>query len=218
MRIDESLLKGYQDGVAEIARISKDRESLSHAVDGLAERQGIPLRSASLESRILEFLLAKQSVTKGDLDILIAYQLMGRFEGFVKNSNDKLAASADPETVHMVQILALLQEYGDPLKECVRKLERAALQADSSGTKRPDADFLLSRFGRKAPKEVSDLTKDRVIDSLVKSFSRRPAYAITDIVIRKSILEKCKSVLQNARISQEEQEEFAKSFQVRDFM
>jgi hypothetical protein len=143
---------------------------------------------------------------------------MGRFEQFVKNSNDKLATSTEPETIHMVQILALLQEYGDPLKEGVRKLEKLALQKDTDGNITPDASFLLRQFGRNTPKEVTDLSKDRILDSMIRSFSQRPEHAITDLVIQKSILEKCKSVLQKTDITLEEQEEFAKSFEFQDFM
>lgn len=143
---------------------------------------------------------------------------MGRFEQFIKNSNDKLATSTDPETMHMVQILALLQEYGDPLKESVRKLEKLTLQKDANGVNTPDATFLLNQFGQNTPKEVTDLTRDRILDSIIRSFSQRPEHTITDIVIQKSILEKCKSVLQKTDITTKEQEEFAKSFQFQDFM
>lgn len=143
---------------------------------------------------------------------------MGRFEQFIKNSNDKLATSTDPETMHMVQILALLQEYGDPLKESVRRIEKITLEKDANGKNTPEATSLLKQFGRNTPKEVIDLTKDRIMDSMIRSFTQRPEHTITDNVIQKSVLEKCKSVLQKTDIIQEHQEEFAKSFSIQDFV
>lgn len=67
----------------------------------------------------------------------------------------------------MVQILALLQEYGDPLKESVRKLEKIALGKNANGEISPDSALLLKQFGRSTPKEVIDLNKDRIISSMV---------------------------------------------------
>ncbi len=222
VQMDTVLLENFKTRVQNITNISKDKASLNIALDSLAQVHEILLESTGFESRILEFLLKKQErswgITKEDFDILIAYQLMGRFEQFIKNSNDKLATSTDPETMHMVQILALLQEYGDPLKESVRKLEKLALQKDANGANTSDTTFLLNQFGRSTPKEVTDLNKDRIISSMVGSFSKRPEHTITDSIIRKSILEKCKAVLQKTDITEEEQEVFAKSFTTTDFI
>lgn len=219
-QLDTALLDDYKARIANITQISKDRHSLKLAVHNLAQVQNISLKTAWLESQILEFLLTKEAsnITKEDFDILIAYQLMGKIEQFIKNSNDKLPISADTETMHMVQILSLLQEYWDPLKESIRKIEKIALKKDTNDKIIPDFKLLLRQFGRNTPKEIINLNKDRIINSIVQSFANRPEHSITDSVIKKSILEKCKSVLQKTNITREEQEEFAKSFDTQDFI
>jgi len=113
--MNKGLLGDFQKRVDNIAIISKDKNSLNTAVVDFAKGQNIELKSKKLESKILEYLLNKQNLNEKidikDFDLLIWYQMMWKYEEFMKSSNDKLASNKDKESQHMIQIQALLKEY-----------------------------------------------------------------------------------------------------------
>jgi len=211
--MDIDLLERFKIHVNNISRLSKDENQLRQEIEKLSKKYDINLEWKTIESQIMEYLLKKQSKHEldiDDFDLILWYQLMWKYEDFNRDSNDKLANFSDMETQHMIQILALLGEYWDALKDTIKTLERKALES-------VDREY-FAEYIRKVPKEVKDLTKDRIINALIKSFAKRPKQTITWDVIAKSIFDKLKSVLQSTDIEQGEIEDFVKSFNEVDFM
>ena len=211
--MDIKLLDDFSKRVKNISKISVNKDLLEEFIIKVSEKEWIKLESKMLESQILEYLIKKQSVwksiTEEDFDLIFAYQLLWKYDEFMKWSNDKLASYKSLESKHMIQIQALLKEYGDPIKDSIRDLERVALKWD-------DAKY-FKWFTKELPKEVSDLKKDKIINSLIRSFNKRPESSINDEVVYKSIDTKLKWVLQKINISENERLDFSKEFEAKDF-
>jgi hypothetical protein len=210
--LNESLLEEFKQRVAHISTISQNKSTLWETVNEYAQKEWIQLEAKTLESHILEYLLKKESkgkeVSINDFDLLIAYQLMWKYDEFMKSSNDKLACHADKETQHMIQIQALLKEYWDPLKETIKTLENVSLGSE-------DKQYFDSHL-RDVPLEVRDLTKQKTLKSMIRSFSSRPEETITDDIVKKSIDTKLKWVLQTTDITNEEISNFSNEFKSED--
>lgn len=212
-KINKQILNDFMWNIENISIISKSRDSLLFAVNEYSKKEWLDLESTELESRILEYLLKKESrwnkIDINDFDLLIAYQLIWKYEEFFKWSNDKLKIFEDEETKYMIQIKALLDEYWDKLKESILKIERITLDSE-------DKKY-FEKYLKETPKEVVDLTKQKTLNSLIKSFSNRPTETITDEVVKKSIDTKIKSILQTTDISEEEKLDFIQEFNQDDF-
>ncbi|MCP4522962.1 MAG: hypothetical protein GY828_01955, partial [Candidatus Gracilibacteria bacterium] len=206
--MNQGLLEEFKKYIANISTISKDESSLLEAVNEYSQREGIDIDSTTIESCILEYLLKKGSkgleININDFDLLIAYKLMGKYDEFMQSSNDKLGSDTDKETQHMVQIQALLKEYGDPLKETIKQLEKSTIEGK-------DKEFFDS-YRKDTPVEVRDLVKEKTIKSLVRSFSGRPQEKIDNTMVERSISKKLEIILQDSGISKNEREEFACEF------
>jgi len=211
---DEAILDEFKIHVKNISEISKDENSLSNKVKEYCGKEDIVLESKTLEAQIMEYLLKKESSWKKidiyDFDLIVAYQLMWKYEEFMNSSNDKLAMFEDAETRYMIQIQALLREYWDLLKETVKRLEKKSLEWQDSQ--------YFEKYIIKVPKEVKNLTKSKNIQILISFFSKRSTETITDEVVRKIIYMRVKTVLSVIVNSQEEIDNFVNEFSASDFM
>ncbi len=213
-KIDSDLLEKFKNNVKHISIISKDKETLVNWVLDYCKIEWIELESKNLESKILEYLLKKELKWKDldieDFDLLIAYQLMWKYDEFSQASNDVLALYSDEQSKYMIQIQALSREYWDVLKDSIRKLERITLRSS-------DREY-FEQFFVKTPKEVSDLVKTKTINSIIRSFSSRPFETITLEIVKKSIDTKLKSILQTTDILELDRNNFIEEFSDQDFM
>jgi hypothetical protein len=208
--INTKLLEKYNNRIKYLSKISTNRKNLELEIDNLIKEKKIIVNSQNLEPKLLEYLLKVKNIKEKDFDLLIAYQLLWKFEEFTAWSNDKKNMFTDPETLHMIQINALLEEYWDSLKETIKKLEETTLESKDKK--------LFDSYLRKTPKEVKDLSKDRIINWMIESFKDRPINAINSKIIQKSIEKKLEVVLQLTDISEREKSDFAKEFNVEDLL
>ena len=210
---DSSIIEKFKKNIEHISSISKDNASLWKSVLEYAKNLWIIIESQELESQILEYLFKKEAlwekINVEDFDLLIAYQLMWKYDEFMKSSNDKLASYADEDTQYMIQIQALLKEYWDPLKESIRTLEKSTLEWKDRA--------YFDSFLRETPKEVSDFIKQKTINSIIRSFANRPSETITNEIVQKSIDTKLKAILQETDITETQRIDLWKEFYWKDF-
>lgn len=80
-----------------------------------------PSDATTLEDHILDFFLRSEANPK-DLDILIAYQLRTRITEFIHGSYDRIQIATDDTTREYIELQALVQEYGDTIKETMKEI------------------------------------------------------------------------------------------------
>ena len=166
--------------------------------DGKQKRKWYISKTRTLEGKILEYCKVKNTVSrleKQDMNVILAYQLFDRFKAFATGSNDKLAKAKDEDTKTAVMLDALINEYGDTLKETILGIEKVILKWGTEDFKK-DREVLLAF-------EKESWKKQRIIGSILealekkqKDFAKIPQDKLTYGIVKKALRVLLKNIFQ----------------------
>lgn len=176
------------------------------------------LKTKTLEGNIIEyikFLEEKNNELKiDDMDIILAYQLIGKIDSFFNALNDKTRRFSDENSKNAIQLEALISEYWDNLKETINSIEKKTLLNESlenlAFLQKTDLDI-------KSSLEYKNLTKTRLLEQIIKWFISIPKDKLNLDLIRKSLKTRFLTTLQTNPKLQEFLDELVSAFQVEDF-
>ncbi|MBT4937199.1 HEAT repeat domain-containing protein [Candidatus Peregrinibacteria bacterium] len=178
--INRNILKEFSRNIEKIKALSR-KESLKNHIEKTSQNK---LQTSTLEGQILEYLLIiphNNDLSIDNLNPVLAYQLQNQFEEFERASNDKLFHTQSQVSKDCIQLQALLNEYGDPLKETIKRLFQAALSNDNDSKVfqhflKPDT--LTQKLEKLGPQIYSDLQKipkERLTDRVIQKKIRKMA-------------------------------------------
>lgn len=180
------------------------------------------LQAQTPEGRLLEYVLeavttlneSGKDVSREELDLIVAYQLQGRFDQFVQSTSDKSLGNVSEVSLQYYKLKTLEEEYGNHLKDTLDKLRKvvsetpdAALFPDMEQTRMRDA---LSELGTKTHAAL-----DQQFENMMKG-AQKPTDEKLTTIIRKKVSTTLKN-FQSFKFTPEDIEAIVANFDVSNF-
>jgi len=217
-KVNVELMKIFDKRVEKIKIISKDIQTLKWYILKEFEKNQFKTKIDNLEALIIQYLKfledKKWKLDIEDMDVILAYQLLWKFDSFINWSNDKIARIQDKYSENVYKLEALINEYWDNLKETINLLEKKLINWDN----KKDLELLGTRKDIiENTDEYKNLTKNRVLEQIVKSFINIPDDKLNLIIIKKSLTTRFSTILQKNSYLKNKVWELVSMFDLNDF-
>jgi len=216
--VDEELMSRFDKRVERIRELSIDNWAIERFIYQEFDKYNFNSTIVSKEALIIQYLKfledKKWKLDIEDMDVAIAYQLLWKFEDFVNWSNDKISKINDEYSKNAFKLEALINEYWDNLKETINLLEKRVIEAWDE----EDIELLATKQESiEGTDEYKNLTKNRVLEQIIKSFINIPEDKLNQKILEKSLTTRFKTILQKNSHLKNKVEDLVSMFSVDDF-
>lgn len=195
---DDKLLDEFSSRINSIKNIASAGKITNFLNENIQNSQ-----SESIEGKILEYFKQK-GYTVDTMNVLLAYQLLGKYDDFVSNSSDRVSQEEDKISKNYILLDELVNQYGDNMKETIKLIQEKVATSN-------DKEAFTSVFNQKYEKKYNELYL-----TIEDDFKKIPQDKITDQAIQKKILKLIKNTFQGVEIVQKRAEYFSKLFSRND--
>lgn len=160
-------------------------------------------KAKTTEGKILEYF-KQNGYTVDTMNVLLAYQLEGRYDDFVAASTDRVASEQDSVSKNYVLLDELVNQYGDTMKDTIKGVQGKVALSE-------DRDLFAGSYIDKYQKRYSE-----IISVLMNDLNKVPKENITNQIIQKKVLKTIKNTFQGIESVQKRADYFASLFSVND--
>lgn len=157
----------------------------------------------TLEGKILDYFKQK-GYTVDTMNVLLAYQLQGRYDEFFSGSADRVSAEEDQVSKNFVLLDELVNQYGDNMKETIKLIQEKVATGD-------DRELFAGSSVNKYQKRYEELSQN-----ILSDLNKIPRNKISDQTIQKKILRTIKNTFQSLEHVQKRADYFTSLFTVND--
>lgn len=160
-------------------------------------------KAESIEGKILEYFKQK-GYSVETMNVLLAYQLLGRYDDFVSGSEDRVSLEEGTISKNYILLDELVNQYGDNMKETMKSIQEKVSICK-------DREIFASNFIEKYEKKYNE-----AFILIETDLQKIPRDKITDQVIQKKILKTIKNTFQGLDNIQGRAEYFSSLFSLND--
>ncbi len=219
-KVDENLMNIFRKRVENIKEMSKWESHISKFMQDSLNKiiPDFQFSSEKIEFQIIQYFKEieknKQKFDIEDMDVLLAYQLLWRFEEFQNASNDKILRISNKHSKNAFQLEALINEYGDSLKETINAIERKIVASQD----KKDLEIIAPKTKNLQEKaEYKNLVKKRLLEQIIRSFINIPEDKLNFKIVEKSLKTRFSTTLQTNSFLQERVLDLVNMFDLEDF-
>lgn len=191
---DENILVNYKNRIKNIDNLAQNNKNMINFISrNLPETE-----SKTLEGKIIEYI-RKNRNDSNSIDLLLAYQLHGNYDRFVRESVDRTDMYEKMEGKEYVMLSELSERYGDLMKETLKEIGK---KINNSEDKK-----LFIKDNKDDIKKGEELSH-----KIFNEFSKIPEDKLTTEAIQKKVAKSLKSIFQNNKYIKNIAETFSGSF------
>lgn len=193
------LLLKYQNRIRNIEKIATSEENLLNFIN-----TNLPnTESRTLEGKIIEYI-RKNHTDSVSVDLLLAYQLHGHYDQFVRESTDRTDMYEKMEGKEYVMLSELSERYGDLMKETLKEIGKKVNISE-------DKKLFIKDIGDEVKK--GEKLSFKIFEELSKISEDR----LTTIAIQKKVAKSIRNTFQQLPSIEVITESFAGSFTKENF-
>ena len=196
---DPELLSNYQNRIKDIENLAASNENLTDFIS-----QNFPeTESKTLEGKIIEYIRKNRNDSKS-VDLLLAYQLHGNYDQFVRESVDRTDMYEKMEGKEYVMLSELSERYGDLMKETLKEIGKKVSNSEDKGL------FV---------KDIGDEIKkgEKLSSKILNELSQVPEDKLATVTIQKKVAKSIINTFQQIPSIKNIAEAFAGSFTKENF-
>ena len=193
------ILSKYQGRLQKIERLAMTKDNILEFINANFPNT----KSKTLEGKIIEYVREHRD-NQESVDLLLAYQLSGQYEQFVRESADRTDMYEQMEGKEYIMLAELSERYGDLMKETLKEI--GGKVADSA-----DAQLFTKDISK-------DVTKAKKLASQIfLELSKIPEDKITTETIQKKVIKSIQNTFQQNPNIKAISENFAGAFTKENF-
>ena len=188
------ILSKYQGRLQKIERLAMTKDNILAFIN-----TNFPnTKSKTLEGKIIEYVREHRD-NQESVDLLLAYQLSGQYENFVRESADRTDMYEGIEGKEYIMLSGLSERYGDLMKETLKEIGEKVSKSEDA-----------SLFSKDISKDVAKAKKlsTQVFDEL----SKIPKDKITTEAIQKKVARSLINTFQQISDIKKNSENFSGAF------
>lgn len=191
---DAQLLLKYKQRIKEIEELSKSERNIFEFIN-----KDFPnAKSKTLEGKIIEYV-RENYANQSAIDLLLAYQLHGQYDQFIRESNDRTDMYEKMEGKEYVMLSELSERYGDLMKETLKGIAKKVSESE-------DKDFFLKNISGDI--EKAEKLSGKIYNELLKI----PENKLTTETIQKKVAKSIQNAFQQNVSIKSISESFSASF------
>lgn len=196
---NEELLSNYQNRIKNIKNLAINNENI---VDFISQNLS-ETESKTLEGKIIEYI-RKNNTDPKSIDLLLAYQLHGHYDQFIRESADRTDMYEKMEGKEYVMLSELSERYGDLMKETLKGIGKKINNSEDK------ALFI---------KDIGDEIKkgEKLSSKISNELSQVPEDKLTTVAIQKKVVKSIINTFQQIPLIKNIAETFAGSFTKENF-
>ncbi len=134
------LLANYQQRIKNIEKLAMRMENIHNFIDSNFNE----IKSTTIEGKLIE-CIQKNEDKQAILDLLLAYQLNGHYDQFIRESADRTDMYEQMEGKEYIMLAELSERYGDLKKKIIKSLINTFQQIQSI---KPAAEIFAKKFNK----------------------------------------------------------------------
>ncbi len=196
---NEKLLLKYQQRIKEIEELAKSKTNILDFIN----KNFVDTKSKTLEGKIIEYVRENYE-NQSAIDILLAYQLYGQYNQFIRESADRTDMYEKIEGKEYVMLSELSERYGDLMKETLKGIAKKVSESE-------DKDLFLKNIS-------GDVEKAKKLSvKIYNELLQIPEDKLTTETIQKKVAKSIQNTFQQNTSIKNVSENFSANFTKENF-